>query len=440
MEAPPTPSPGKAAKPKFFYGWVIVGVMILIGLVQTGQFNPTIGVFIKPITEQYGWTRTQFTIAVSLGTLLASVASIGIGPLLDKYGPKWSVVVGLLVIAGSSIGMAFIHSLWQLFICIIAGRIAVQGAINLALTVTVPKWFVRTRGRAVAISGLGNRLGNGFTPVYTQSLVSEFGWRTATIGLGILTLGLALIPSFLFLKRQPEDIGLRPDGDSAEGGPEPKRKAGAKPKKARASYATEVNFTLKEAVRTKAFYLMTTVIVLMMLVAPGLNLHLIPYLTDQGLSPRYAALLVTIFSLAGGIGGLGIGWFVERFSLRYTFAFCFVAFAASILILMQVQSITVGLIWALFNGIIFGSMITLLYLMIPEYFGRNSLGAIRGVTTPLQLGANALSPLMAAIVYDHTGSYHIIFWVFIAFYITAALILLITTPPRPPVRIPAAMA
>ena len=205
----------KSPRKRVFYGWVIVAVVALAGLVQTGQFNPTLGVFIKPMTDEFGWSRSTFVGAVSVGTVVGGLSALVIGPMLDRYGPRWIVSTGFLLIGGAMVSMAFVNSLWQFYIAMIVGRAVVQGAITLGMMVTVSKWFVRQRGRAIALSGLGTRVGNGVSPLYSQGLVTGFGWRPAFFALGVITWLVALVPTFLFLRRRPEDMGLLPDGAAA---------------------------------------------------------------------------------------------------------------------------------------------------------------------------------------------------------------------------------
>jgi len=199
---------------RLYYGWVIVAVISMIGVVQAGQFNTTVGVFVKPVTEEFGWSRSMFIGAISLGTLTGGLLAPLSGLLLDRLGGRWVISLGLLLLGGSLILLSFVNNVWQFYIAMIVGRAGLQGATTLSLGVVVSKWFVRKRGRAMAVAEVGQRAGSGLVPLFAQAIVSTAGWRTAAWSTGVLTWVLGLLPALLFLRRQPEDLGLNPDGDS----------------------------------------------------------------------------------------------------------------------------------------------------------------------------------------------------------------------------------
>ena len=413
-----------------YYGWVIVAVVALGGVVQTGQLNPTIGVFIKPITEEFGWSRTTFVGAMTAGTILGGISALIVGPLMDRYGPRWIVSGGFLLIGGALVGMAFVNSLWQFYLSMIVGRMVVQGGINLSLQVTVAKWFVRKRGRAMAVSGLGARMGNGISPLYTAALVTAYDWRTATFVLGVVTWALAVAPSALFLRRQPEDMGLRPDGE--EYGPADAESSSKADGKLGAD--AEYSFTLRQALRTPTFYVLTSVLIVLMFAASGANLHMVAYFTDQGLSAQMAAGIVTVFSIAAMAGTLGGGLLAERVPVRLLLMASFAGMAVSTFILLQVRHPALGIAYGVVSGVSFGAMVTMMQMVLPTYFGRKHAGVIRGTAQPLLMLSNGLGPLAAALVYDHTKSYESIFLIFLGLYIVGIALLLVTRPPRRPVE------
>ena len=200
-------------KPRFYYGWVIVFIVALASFTQSAETFPVLGVFLKPITEDFGWSRSVFTGSMTIGTLLGGVIALGVGPLIDRFGPRWTLVLGFLFLGASLLLMAWINSLWQFYSLQIVGRMMSMGVIALATQVIIPKWFITKRGRAVALGQLGGRLGNAVTPLYVQYLVARGSWRVATAVCGIVVWSISLLPSALFLRRRPEDMGLKPDGD-----------------------------------------------------------------------------------------------------------------------------------------------------------------------------------------------------------------------------------
>ena len=415
-------------RPRFFYGWVIVGVIALVGVVQTGQFNPTIGVFIKPVTEDFGWSRSLFIGAVSIGTLVGGVTALVIGPALDRYGPRWIVSIGIVLVGLALMSLAFVDSVWQFYVAMILGRAALQGAINLAAQVVVSKWFIRQRGRAIAISGLGLRIGNGTSPIIAQALLGGFGWRSAFFVLGAATWIVALIPAFLLLRRRPEDMGLLPDGDPPREDSEKESTQGS----ARAAIDMEANFTLTEALRTRSFYFLGISSFFGLTVASGVSLNLVPYLEDQGMSATTAVASITILSVVSMSTALASGFVGERVSVRAILTVTYVGMAIAVVFLTRVDTPFLSFVYAVFYGMLFGFMSTLFHMIYPDYFGRNSIGSIRGMTTPLQMGAIALGPLMASLTFDASGEYTFIFQVFAGLFLLSALFVGMAAKPSAP--------
>ena len=266
------------------------------------------------MTEEFGWSRSAFSGAMTIGTLLGGFVAVGVGPLIDRFGPRWTVAIGLFVVGGTLVLLAGITSLWQFYALEIIGRMVTMGIVGLAVQVIIPKWFIAKRGRAVAISGLGGRLGNTITPLYVQALVSMGNWRLATIVAGSVIWITSVVPSIIFLRRRPEDMGLRPDGVNPETVSEENSELSGKT--TTTTNRKEVSLSLKDVSKLVSFYLLITAFAVSSFVATGLNLHMMPYFTDQGLEAGIAALVVAVWSASGAIGSLLFGFAAERYSIR----------------------------------------------------------------------------------------------------------------------------
>ena len=266
------------------------------------------------MTEEFGWSRSAFSGAMTIGTLLGGFVAVGVGPLIDRFGPRWTVAIGLFVVGGTLVLLAGITSLWQFYALEIIGRMVTMGIVGLAVQVIIPKWFIAKRGRAVAISGLGGRLGNTITPLYVQALVSMGNWRLATIVAGSVIWITSVVPSIIFLRRRPEDMGLNPDGIK----PEPvSEKDSELSGKTTSPNRKEVSLSLRDVSKLVSFYLLITAFAVSSFVATGLNLHMMPYFTDQGLEAGIAALVVAVWSASGAVGSLLFGFAKVIFLLNY---------------------------------------------------------------------------------------------------------------------------
>ncbi len=413
-------------KPRFYYGWVIVAVVALAGFTRSAETYPVIGVFLKPMTEEFGWSRSVFSGATSVGTILGGVMALGVGPLVDRYGPRWMLTVGFAVLGATMILLAAIDSLWEFYVLEVIGRMMAMGLIGMAIQVIIPKWFVAKRGRTVAISGLGQRLGNMVTPLYVQFLVTYWNWRIATATTGIVIWALSLLPVALFLRRRPEDMGLLPDGVTQEELKKQEETRIAEGKQA----VQEISLSLRQVARLPSFYLLTASFSLSFVALPGLNLHLIPYMTDQGLSEGIAVTIVSLISGSGAVGSILFGVLTERYGSRLVLTLNFVLTAFGFVLLLFVHSTVAALLWGFYHGLLWGGVITLQQIVFANYYGRDSLGAIRGVVWPVQMVANAIGPFVAGLVYDLTGSYFSIFVAFGVILFLSGVLSFLAHPPK----------
>ena len=387
-----------------YYGWVIVFLVALATFFQTAETLPVQSVFLKPMTEEFGWNRTVFTGALAIGTVLGGLISLVIGPLIDRIGSRWILVVGLFILGSCVILLATINSLWQFYLLQIVGRMVAMGCIALSAGIVIPKWFVSKRGRAAAISQLGLRAGNTFTPLYSQLLISIWNWRLALIAMGSMILTVSILPVAFFMKRKPEDIGLEPDGNSNIDMSHSQSNM-----KVNTNQKEEISLSLLVVSKLPSFYLLVTAFTIGYIMFPGINLHLVPYLTDQGLSSGISVGVLAILSGSGVLGSLIFGLFAEKVDVRKIVTLNFVMVAAGFLLLGLVTTPQAALAWGFYQGLSQGGIFTLQQVLFADYYGRESLGAIRGVVWAIHMMANAVGPLAASVAYDLTKTYMDIF-------------------------------
>lgn len=422
-----TAIPGPQRRPRVYYGWIIVAVVGLGGFTQSAETFPVLSVFLKPITEEFGWSRTIFAGSTTIGTLLGAVVAIGMGRIIDRFGARWSLAISFAGLGTTLVLMAFVTTLWHFYALQILSRALAMGVIAFAMVVIIPKWFVAKRGRAVAIGGLGTKLGNTVTPLYVQLLVGLWGWRAASAATGIVVWVVSLLPAAIFLRRQPEDMGLLPDGATPEevASRQPTSPGAAGPQARR----LDVSLPFRQVVRLPSFYLLVSAFSLSFFVAPGLALHMIPYLTDQGIGPGMAAIVLAVRSASSALGALLLGFLAERYVIRVLMAIDLLFFAGGFVALLMIHSTSLALLWGFYQGVAQGGMMALQHIIFADYYGRDSLGALGSVFWPVQLVANSMGPLSASLAYDITGSYSLIFTIFSAFALLASLLVLMAKPP-----------
>ena len=415
---------------KLYYGWVIVGVIALAGFANSAETLPVISIFLKPITEDFGWNRSVFTGAITVGSLIGGFFSLATGPVLDRYGPRWLLAISFIVLGGLLILMAGISTLWHLYTLQVLARVVAMGAIGLTVTSVVPKWFIAQRGRAVAISGVGERVGQTITPIYAQLLISNGGWKLAMVVMGIVTWAVSVVPALLFLRRRPEDMGLLPDGAS------PDQDTESREDTASSTTRRDISYSVRQVLRLRSFYLLATGLTLMSLPTNGLMFHMVSFLTDRDFSAGNAVAVLVAFSAGSIIGSLLFGLLVDHLNIRLTMVANYLLMALGYVILLSVHSTALGLLWGVIHGTLQGGSFMMQQVIFADYYGRHSLGAIRGITRPAQMFTNALGPFVAAVTFDATSSYGLVFGLFTVVAVLAAVFVFAALPPSAPASKP----
>jgi sugar phosphate permease len=377
------------------------------------------------MTAEFGWSRSDIAGAVTVGTILGGLLAVGVGRLVDRFGARWALTAAFLLTGGLMILLGGIDRLWQFYAVTIVTRLLLQGVVNLVNQTILAKWFVRRRGRVMALGNLGQRFGTGTVPYIAQAIIIARGWRAAAVGLGLLTWGLTVAPVAIWLRRQPQDMGLLPDGAPPEPGTDESvagRWTGGR--------ATEVAYTLAEALRTRTFYILLGVVSLSSFVNTGVNFNLIPYLSDRGLSDTEAVTVLMAWSFIGIPSALVAGLLAERLSNRFLMVGLYVGLTLGIVALIAVRGLWSGMAFGLWHGAFFAGSLLMQNLILANYYGAASLATLRGFVQPWQMVANAFGPLAATLVYDATGSYSTILVAYVGLQSVVWLSLLMASPPR----------
>ena len=283
---------------KFFYGWIIVAVGFLAHIASAFSISSTLSVFLKPLSADLGISRGVFSLIRSGEIIIGAAAAPVIGTLLDRYGGRWLIAAGGLVSGAGFLFLGQARNYWQFLLVrwlLISPGDSLMG--SMVVNVSISRWFVRMRGRALALAGMGHGLAKVCMPVAAATLILYVGWRGAWVVFGLVTLVLVVGPSLIFMRRRPEDMGLRPDGGAdaqTENNPGGGKAASAK---ARPSAGDEVQWSRREAIGTPAFWLIVTTFGVSHVGVTGLNLHVFSFVSDQGHSPMVAALVMSIIAV-----------------------------------------------------------------------------------------------------------------------------------------------
>ena len=416
-----------------FYGWGIVYSSVVVSFFHVAMYGPVVAVFVKPIGDDMGWSRFEVTLGFTLGSLVGSMLSAVVGGFLDKHGARGIVMISGVVMAGMILGLASMSEPWHMWAFLGGGRAAAMAGVNLATGVAVANWFVRRRGRAMAIYSIGLRAGQAVMPLIILPIMVTYSWRHAYVALAGITLVFIVVPAFMFLRRRPEDFGLSPDGDTPE-----KVEAADKPQTGRwaRKKVIDYSFTLRAAVRTRAFWLIVLATAGAAFVQTAVNFHAVANFQDKGVSTGLAVTVSTIFAGTSAVTMMAWGFFFERIHVRVGAIVASSIQVLAMLILTVADDYPSAVLFAVVYGIGTGGWTVLFSLMFADYFGRMHLGAIRGFAMPVMGIINPLGPVMAAAIRDSTGSYEIAFGAFAAFFGAVIVAMFFAKPPRRPAREP----
>ena len=421
-----------APRTPFFYGWVILCTASSTQVVRNATASLTIAVFIFPLSEELGWSRTLIAGAASFGGLAASGVSPVVGWLVDRYGARLVLTASILILGISTISLAWATVPVAFYLAYGVGRVIFSSPISIGSSVVVSRWFVRMRGRASGILFGSHSIGLVAFPLIASVIIGASGWREAWIVLGILVLGIALLPTALLIVQQPEDVGLRPDGDVAE----PEAQAGQNPVAsfgpAPAPAPEEPVWTLREAMRTPALWMFATATGMVFLVQAGVNTHLAAYLRDQGLTAAFAGVGISLNAAFLGLGSLFWGWITAKVPPRYALAGVAITVGVSSALFMIAGSTVEILVYAVLFGFGVGGLLSVPPVGYADYYGRRSLGVIRGVTEPLTSFGQAIGAVAAGLIFDFTDSYQLAFLAFAVMGGLATVLVLFARPPRRP--------
>ena len=413
-----------------YYGWWILGGAVLAQFVAVSTGQMVSGVFLDSLVEELGVKVWQFAAAVSLATALGGIAVVFIGPLVDRLGPRPLMLAGAAFCAFGLVGLSLQSAFVLFFLFQAISRALGQNLFGgLVINATITKWFIARRGWALAIGSAGVSLAGIITPITMTSVVDSFGWRAGYLALAGAVI-VIIVPIAFVMRRQPEDLGLLPDGARRNG------ESDVAAVKSRAAIASDdrQTHTRRQAVRTPSFWLLN--------VGYGLNgaalgsviLYAIPFATSVGFTRSIAAAGLGI----NGFGNLTAkavwGWGLQRFDARRLAAAAFSTSATGVFLMVLAStngSTLILMIGFFLYGLGFGGSIPISEFLWARYFGRRHIGAIRGIGRPITLVFSTAGPIATGALFDISGSYVGAFVVLAFVYLLGAIVINLSNVPRP---------
>jgi len=352
------------------------------------------GLFIKPLEDEFGWSRAAVSGAVSLSLGVAGLVGVPLGRLSDRYNVVFTIAFGTVVGAGSYLLLRTTDSLWQLYVYFGVGMGICAGCCYAPVTATISKWFKTRTTLALGIAMSGIVLGQMVIAPVLGSVIERHGWRAGSLFLAAITLGLGAL-GLALMARKPKTAETveRPDTEPVRLGTRPVQ-----------------GYTTREAVKTAPFW---------MLIITGLTMgagfyivitHIVPCAVELGISAAAAALILTMNAVGSLVGTLLAGWFSSMLGEKRTFAWALLGQAVTVLLFLATRDTwSFFLVSGLF-GFCFAVSAPVRFAMVAPLFGLKSIGSILGCATLAWSAGGVLSPYLSGYVHDRTGSYT---WVFV---------------------------
>jgi sugar phosphate permease len=407
-------------KKKLFWGWyVVIGTFLILAINYGIRYS--FGIFLKPMSEDYGWTRSVISIAASINMLVYSIGSLFLGRMVDKIAPRWIMTAGAMLTALSLVLTAFVTS--PLAFYLVYGLLCGAGASGMGVVVgnsSVGKWFIRKRGMAIGITTMGISFGTMALAPLSGYITKHYSWQTGFLILGAITLIVGVTLPQLFLKKtHPEAYGLSPDGDDQLNWVPEDLANGNRPE----------NISRRVALRDPRLLVLAGSFSLAIMVLMSVVVHQVAYALDHGIDRIAAASSVGVVSLAGFAGQFFFGWLSDRISdpkHSACLGFCFMA--AGMGILLKAETPPMLFLYALVFGFGYGSLAPMMPILVADRFGRHVLGTIYGLLTMLIGIGGSIGPLLGGLIYDRLGSYAVM-WQFNLWILIGVAVFILTLKP-----------
>lgn len=408
------PTEGRKAAP--YYGWYVVATCFFIAFLTVGSRN-AFGIFVIPMSEEFGWNRTTISLAAGLGFLINGLTQPFIGHLFDRLGGRRVILVGLVIIGLATFALSFtFHILFLIFVFGFVLSTALSGPSLTNTMALLSKWFRRKRATAVAFNSAGTSFGGFLLVPFAMYLLQATNWRVtwAVLGLGVLVLALPL--SFLFIRDDPAERGVQPDGDPGQ----PEDSHGGVPSTGQ-NGPYEVD-SWKESLQTPPMWQLSASYVVCGITTGIISTHFVPFAIDRGVSPTMAATIFGVMMALNVVGGLGAGMLSDRFRRKNILAFVYLLRGLAFVALLTIPS-TWGLwAFAVAAGFSWVASVPLTASLTADVYGLRALGTINGISFLCHQIGSFVMILLGGVLYDVTGSYTLPFAIAGLFLFPAAFV------------------
>jgi len=399
---------------KLFYGWVIVGIGMLVGCIGMGSMM-SLGVFLQPMSQDMGWSRAGISFAAVLNFLAMGFGSFFWGSLSDRFGTRVVVLAGGILLGIGLIAGSQATTLWQFQLLFgITVGLAV-GSIYAPMTATVTRWFTVNRSLAVALVSAGMGLGTVLIAPLSRWIITSYDWRSAMLVIGGIA-WLVIIPASLFLRRPPAPTYAGAANNAGNSGHE---------------------FSMLEVLRTPQFASIALTHFACCAAHSGPIFHMVSYAMDCGVPSMAAAAVFGVAGLASLSGRIVCGLVADRVGAKRTLITGLAVQALAVSLYLVTQGATGFYALAALFGLSYGGVMPLYAILVREYFGAKIMGTAYGAVVMVSLLGMAIGPWAGGWLFDTFGSY---FWLYVGSFGIGLGAVAIAFTFRPPERQPIALA
>lgn len=392
-----------------YYGWVIIFASLIAMAVTVGTLH-SFGVFFKPLLQEFGWTRATTSGVYSVGGVIQGVVAVLVGLISNRIGPRKLVVLSGVLLGLSYVMASWTTAIWQLYLYFGLLQGGSRGIPYNPLMATIARWITERRGLAIGIALSGGGVGTIIFPIMGNSLIENFGWQSAFVIFGIIA-GVMLVVSGLLVRARPPQAQT-----SMHDIKSPQANAAANP-----GHPPEIHTPYSKILSSRSFWLVIVMGFFTNLTVSVVFVHLVPYATDQQITPAVAASFVSVIGVFNIVGKIGMGGFSDRYGLRWGMLLCFGIGALSLFWLNFASSLWMFYLFAVVFGLAYAGWMPLFPVLVGRIFGVGSMSAVLGFVTAANMIGSSVGAYVAGYLFDVTSSYQL------AFYLSG-LVLLISIP------------
>jgi len=380
-------------KSNVYFGWYVLVGIGLVQIANTAAGSLNFSMFIVPMSDDLEISRTVFSGAVSIGSVLAAISSMPFGYFFDLKKTRQILILSVVTMGICTYAMSYVNEWILLYVLIAILRMFFTTPMMVGGSIITAKWFVLRRGKANGLLYAMHSIGMFAFPLLSGIFIVNYGWRSAWEYNGFFVILIALIPCLLLVYEEPSSFGIDINNEEKTDN-------------------IPINFSVSEALKTKALWILAIGTGVLYFFHSGVNTHQAAFLLDRDIGIGLSSLAISFNALSTGLGSFIWGLICDRVNIKYAFSGVFVCSMIALLTLIYTFDIYFAILSSVFFGFAMGGMLTVPSVAYANFYGTDSLGKIRGVTNPITTVGAATGVMVSGIIFDINSSYASAFWIY----------------------------